>query len=64
MSIVADQQRVEEALLSARRSITVQMYHHMRKAGIFGPGERVELIGGNWSTWGRRRANIRASSSC
>ncbi len=46
MSVAADEHRVEEALLPARRMITVEVYQRMGEAGIFKPGERVELIEG------------------
>ncbi len=35
-----------EALLLARRRITVAEYHRMAEAGVFGPDARVELLEG------------------
>ena len=33
-------------VLEGQRSFTVEQYHRMGEAGVFGPEERVELIRG------------------
>jgi Uma2 family endonuclease len=46
MSAVVAPTENHEAQVLPRRPITVDMFHRMAEAGIFAPGERVELIEG------------------